>query len=356
MDHKQEGSTKDFFVSYNSADRQWAEWIAWQLEETGYTTVLQAWDFRPGSNFVLEMQRAATKAKRTIAVLSQAYLDALYTQPEWAAAFGRDPTGEKGALLPVRVQECDLEGLLPQIVYVDLVGLEETAARDTLLAGVRRERAKPTTAPAFPRSERRTVARPERYPGEVTVPLRADIRLKVVRQEFRSSIGISIPHPRPKFRAQWNPEGYDKQGLPDCGSLWARIEITNIGFEKGLLKWEFDGARLPSLFDSDKIDVNFYGPEEIAGRALPCTGDFYFYIPFAEQDPQAFAQTLKALIESKARYEIVIRYWTKGVEGESETRKLPIEVNFQGFYQELLQHWDGFGFKDLADLARPAES
>ena len=41
---------KDFFISYNSADRQWAEWIAWQLEEAGYTTVLQAWDFRPGPN------------------------------------------------------------------------------------------------------------------------------------------------------------------------------------------------------------------------------------------------------------------------------------------------------------------
>ena len=24
---------KDFFISYNKADREWAEWIAWQLEE-----------------------------------------------------------------------------------------------------------------------------------------------------------------------------------------------------------------------------------------------------------------------------------------------------------------------------------
>ena len=31
---------KHFYISYNSADRQWAEWIAWQLEEAGYTTVL----------------------------------------------------------------------------------------------------------------------------------------------------------------------------------------------------------------------------------------------------------------------------------------------------------------------------
>jgi TIR domain len=43
----------DFFISYNKADRAWAEWIAWQLEQAGYQTTNQAWDFRPGSNFVL---------------------------------------------------------------------------------------------------------------------------------------------------------------------------------------------------------------------------------------------------------------------------------------------------------------
>ena len=38
----------DFFVSYTAADQAWAEWIADQLEAAGHTTVLQAWDFRPG--------------------------------------------------------------------------------------------------------------------------------------------------------------------------------------------------------------------------------------------------------------------------------------------------------------------
>jgi hypothetical protein len=52
---------KDFFISYNKADRSWAEWIAWQLEEAKYSVVVQAWDFRPGSNFVLEMQKTAMR-------------------------------------------------------------------------------------------------------------------------------------------------------------------------------------------------------------------------------------------------------------------------------------------------------
>src|SRR5437773_1701159 len=102
----------DFFISYNQADRTWAEWIAWRLEEAGYSTVIQAWDFKSGANFLLDMHRAVSQADRTIAVLSPDYLGALYTQPEWAAAMAADPTGEKGLLLLVRVRECELTGLL----------------------------------------------------------------------------------------------------------------------------------------------------------------------------------------------------------------------------------------------------
>jgi hypothetical protein len=31
------GETRDFFISFNSADRDWAEWIAVKLESAGYT-------------------------------------------------------------------------------------------------------------------------------------------------------------------------------------------------------------------------------------------------------------------------------------------------------------------------------
>ena len=121
----------DFFISYTRIDRPWAEWIAWQLEAAGYTTVNQAWDFRPGANFALAMQDAAAESERTIAVLSPAYLQSGFTAAEWAAAFARDPTGMQGLLLPVRIHDCELRGMLPQIVYIDLVGLDaEAATRD----------------------------------------------------------------------------------------------------------------------------------------------------------------------------------------------------------------------------------
>ena len=158
---------KDFFISYNSADRTWAEWIAWVLEEHGYSVIIQAWDFRPGGNFILNMQRATTEAERTVMVLSEAYLQALYTQPEWAAAFKQDPTASDRKLLPVRVGPCQPTGMLAPLVYVDLVGKAEAEAEALLLAALQ-ERAKPATRPPFPRSvpeAERVTASVVAYPG-----------------------------------------------------------------------------------------------------------------------------------------------------------------------------------------------
>ena len=59
---------RDFFVSLNSADRDWATWIAWTLEENGYLVIFQDWDFR--GNFIEQMDRAHREMRRTIAVLS----------------------------------------------------------------------------------------------------------------------------------------------------------------------------------------------------------------------------------------------------------------------------------------------
>lgn len=162
---REEYTQPDFLISYNHADADWAQWIAWQLEAAGYSTIIQAWDFRPSENFVLAMQDAARRAKRTAALLSPQYLAAQYTQPEWAAAFAQDPTGEKGTLVPIRIRECTLAGLLSPIVYIDLVNLDEETASKVLLQGVCRERQKPSESPRFPRTAAPLIPAQPRFPG-----------------------------------------------------------------------------------------------------------------------------------------------------------------------------------------------
>jgi hypothetical protein len=153
----------DFFISYTSADEAWAEWIGHVLEDAGLEVIVQAWDFRPGSNFVLKMLEATASAGRTIIVLSPNYLNSRYAAPEWASAFADDPQGANHKLVPVIVRDCQPEGILKSVVHINLIGLDEVEAARFLLAGVDADRAKPSARPPFPGAGRARPGAP--FPG-----------------------------------------------------------------------------------------------------------------------------------------------------------------------------------------------
>jgi WD40 repeat protein len=155
---------RDFFISYTRADQGWAEWIAWVLEETGYRVLLQAWDFVPGSNWMIGMQNGIRHAARTLAVLSDSYARSMYGTAEWQAAWKADPTGVRRTLLVARVADCDRPTLLDQVVSFDLFGISQHQARKELLKAAKHAvsggRAKPTSAPLFPSDSSETSATP----------------------------------------------------------------------------------------------------------------------------------------------------------------------------------------------------
>lgn len=157
--------TVDFFVSYTQADRAWAEWIAWGLEEDGYQVLVQAWDFVSGSNWIQAMDDGVSRATRTIALLSPAYLDSVYGKAEWQAAWAADPAGRERKLLVVRVADCDRQGLLAGVVGIDVFGVPEEKARVRIRAMVQRAiagRSKPSSPPEFPG---RAMPHAARFPG-----------------------------------------------------------------------------------------------------------------------------------------------------------------------------------------------
>ncbi len=139
-----------FFISYSPADERWATWLAWQLETAGFRTLIQAWDFVPGTNFIDFMDRGVRDSAVVIAVLSDSYLNSHYGTMEWQAAIRTD----ERKLLPVRVADCALEGLLATRTYLDLVGVAgaETARNIVLdkIGHMRDGRAKPAHAPDYP--------------------------------------------------------------------------------------------------------------------------------------------------------------------------------------------------------------
>jgi tetratricopeptide (TPR) repeat protein len=127
---------REFFVSFTGADQPWAEWLLAELDAAGYSSVSQLRDFVPGNNIPLAMDKAARRARRTLGVLSPRALEAPYVREEWAQRLFSDPTGEGRALVLVRVEPCQPEGLLQPVAYIDLVGLDEEAARAKLREGL----------------------------------------------------------------------------------------------------------------------------------------------------------------------------------------------------------------------------
>ncbi len=143
----------DFFVSYTQADRRWAEWVAWQLEDAGYHILIQSWDFVAGTRWYFRINEAVQRAERTIAILSGAYLESIYGQEEWQAALLADPGGFRRKLLPIRIENCPRPGMLGQVVSIDLFDRSESEARRYLVDQVRGTitgRIKPAAAPDFP--------------------------------------------------------------------------------------------------------------------------------------------------------------------------------------------------------------
>ncbi|EXY04788.1 toll/interleukin-1 receptor domain-containing protein [Bacillus cereus] len=147
---KTNSDTVDFFISYNHKDEEYAEWISWILEDAGYTTIVQAWDFKSGQNFAVLMHQAASKSRHTLALVSNNYLGSQFTLAEWISAFADDPTGERQKLIPIRIEDIKLEGLLKAILYIDLVGKGHEEAAAAILEGVQTKRKKTTTPPPFP--------------------------------------------------------------------------------------------------------------------------------------------------------------------------------------------------------------
>ncbi|HEX6626095.1 MAG TPA: TIR domain-containing protein [Pyrinomonadaceae bacterium] len=313
---QQQLQKKHFFISYNKADISWAEWIAWELEAAGYSTIVQVWDFRPGFNFVIQMQRASKEAERVIAVLSPNYLSAEFTQPEWATAFARDPLGEKGLLLPVRVSECELEGLLPQIVYIDVVGLPEERAKDALLRGVKTERAKPVVKPPFPGAAQ-TLMFPGLLPPVWNVPHQRNPDF-TGREDFLDELWATLTSGQPgeavqavhgpggvgksqvvleyayrhadKYRVVWWLRAEESSTLAaDYASLYAKLELSPKDITDQSVMVNAVRERLTQKDDWLLIFDNARGADDVSAYIpQPCAGD----VLITSRNPgwQAFAR------------------------------------------------------------------
>src|SRR4051794_10648016 len=138
----------DFFVSYTFSDRDWAFWVAKELEALGHTTHIHEWEIRGGEDIYAWMEKRHDAADHVLCVVSDAYLRAPYSTLERNAAQWQAASKRPGFVLFVVVQPCRLPTLADHIHRCELFGVPEEAARLRFQAFLQQPQA-PTTA-SFP--------------------------------------------------------------------------------------------------------------------------------------------------------------------------------------------------------------
>ena len=123
----------DFFISCEKKDIPWAEWIDWNLESFGYTSIILLKDFDEDTpDYYKKMHDALNDSKVFVAVYSWQYAHSDRWPAEWHTAYVKDPLGEKGLFIPVRIEAVQKEGLLLPFESVDIFGMSEEQARNKL--------------------------------------------------------------------------------------------------------------------------------------------------------------------------------------------------------------------------------
>ncbi len=140
---------RDFFVSYNKENKNWAKWVAGTLEEQGFSVFLQAWDIAPGDDFIAQMDEFLRHSKKYIAIWSKSFSDSPYCKKELQTAFNESLTGRRELFLPVRVQDYPMDPLYETTVYIDLFDKDEAQAEKALMNAVNSAK-NPRQKGAFP--------------------------------------------------------------------------------------------------------------------------------------------------------------------------------------------------------------
>lgn len=128
---------KDFFVSYTGNDLDFATWVAELLEANEFSVTIQAWDFRPGDNFISKMNEALVECKKLVVILSNSYLKSKWCEAEWTSKLTEQIMLQERRIIPIRIEPVDLTGLLSPIVYIDIVDKSEEEAKNEILNGIK---------------------------------------------------------------------------------------------------------------------------------------------------------------------------------------------------------------------------
>ena len=120
----------DFFVSRRGSVAQIACEVDDVLTDSGYKVIVQDYDFLLADSFVERMHEAVRDARDLIILLTRDYEQSPYTRKEFTSFEAQRLRDlEKRHIIILRCEDVPLQGLLADVTYQDLVGIEDREER-----------------------------------------------------------------------------------------------------------------------------------------------------------------------------------------------------------------------------------
>jgi tetratricopeptide (TPR) repeat protein len=119
----------DIFISYTSTDRDWAFWIAKELEALGHTAHIHEFEVHAGDDIYRWMEERHDAADHVLCVVSDDYLKAPYSTLERNAALWQAASKRPGFVILVAVKPCRFPTLTDHLRRCELYGIPDDQKR-----------------------------------------------------------------------------------------------------------------------------------------------------------------------------------------------------------------------------------
>lgn len=115
------------FLSYAhvDADKKFVRELHQRLRRDGIECFFDEDSLAPGANFVLEISQAIDECNYLVMFMSRAYFSARFAPLEWSAVVANDVANQRGRLLPLLREVCELPALIKPLTYIDVSSVEK---------------------------------------------------------------------------------------------------------------------------------------------------------------------------------------------------------------------------------------
>lgn len=110
----------DVFISYHPRDGDWVwDWLLPRLEQAGLRVCIDQNCFQPGAPVATEIERAVGESRRTLAMMTPAWVESQWDQFEALLIQQKDAAARIRRLIPLLLKPCDPPDRIKLLQWVD---------------------------------------------------------------------------------------------------------------------------------------------------------------------------------------------------------------------------------------------